>query len=318
MPATPMRIQVSAPCRVDFAGPWTDTNDYFEGSRFRFGQTLNAAIVLQDSRGQDQYVSATIDRQKGIRKSIDQPHDVGGLGTSASLNVIEAALVVSKRLFKDLTDEDRLEVARMAWRVANLGYELKGGWQDELAACFGGFCVFTLRADPEIEIDVKKLDVTDETIAILQRRLILYDTGASRLSSDIHYHVWGNLDRSIPLMDRMVELVEPTRQALLEGNLDAFGCLLNETCDQLFHLHDSVGDFRIRNAFNVLKEEDIFLGGKPCGAGGGGACMMLVREGSEKRAKELLTALPEGEVLNWRFDLEGLRIGPVVLPTFLR
>lgn len=316
MPTTPMRIQVSAPCRADFAGPWTDTSNYYEISPFGYGQTLNAAIVLQNNRGEDQYVCATIDRQRGIRKNIDQPHDVGGLGTSASLNVVEAALVVGKNLYNCLTDEGRIEVARMAYRVANVGYGLKGGWQDELAACIGGFTVYTLHADGRIEFE--RLSLKDETIASLQRRMILYDTGASRLSSDIHYHVWGNLDRSIPLMDRMVELVEPTRQALLEGNLDAFGCLLNETCDQLFHLHDSVGDFRIRNAFNVLKEEDIFLGGKPCGAGGGGACMMLVREGSEKRAKELLTALPEGEVLNWRFDLEGLRIGPVVLPTFLR
>lgn len=317
MPATPTRILVSASCRIDLAGPWLDTKDYFEDSKFGFGQTFNAGIVLRDDRGQDQYVCATIDRQRGIHKSIDQPDDWGGLGTSATLNVVEAALVFSRRFFRSLTDEDRLGIGRMAWRVANLGYGLKGGWQDELAACFGGFCVYTLY--PNGEIDVERLSVADETILALEKRLILYNTGVSRLSSDIHEHVWGNLNRSIPLMDRMMELVEPTKQAVLAGDLEVFGDLLNETCECLFGLHESVADPSIVAAFNVLKQEDIFVGGKPGGAGGGGVCFALVKEGFEKRAKQLLNSLSEeGRVLNWRFDLKGLRIEPVILPTFLQ
>jgi D-glycero-alpha-D-manno-heptose-7-phosphate kinase len=302
-----MIITSRAPVRVDFAGGWTDVNLFARGAG---GIVVNAAI--------DRYVTGRLEAadaedwpdplqpqpagRTGL--SVEYRSDLpagSGLGTSSALNVVWLSLVRSRIE----SDEDRARVAELAYQLEEM-LGILGGKQDQYAAAYGGFNAMTFGETVQVE----RLHVLPTTVAELERRLVLCYTGKPRLSGNIHENVWGAFRRGVPetvnALYALRNCAINVRAALLAGDIAAFAELLAENWRHQCALDASVSNTQIEDLFATAQRNGS-IGGKACGAGGGGCLLFCAVEG---RQADLGRALAQAgaQVILFRFDHSGLQV----------
>lgn len=293
-----MIITSRAPVRIDFAGGWTDVDIFAKGAG---GAVLNAAI--------DKYVTGTLethddpngDRQ-GITISYQSELPTGsGLGTSSALNVVWLSLVKAK-----ITDsEDRKQIACLAYELeAILG--ILGGKQDQYASALGGINFMTFGE----KVEVEPLDVAPEIVQELEDRLVLCYTGKSRLSGNIHENVWGAYRRGVPeTVDALFTLRNVAfsmRYVLLSGRLDEFAELMNENWAAQKKLDASITNDQIETLFEEAFKHGA-VGGKACGAGGGGCVLFFADSGRRAEVEEAIVK-QGSHIIPFKFEFGGLQI----------
>lgn len=318
-----MRIEARIPVRIDFGGPWTDTPEFYENEP-EGGATLNAAIVpfVPDVTGQLQpaYVTGVLDtggsllevereqthqRQvRGTMVSYRAGIPSSGLGTSAALNALWLALI--KAVSEDVESfEMRRLIAEKSHRIEReLG--IIGGKQDQYAAVFGGINLFVFHQDGSV--DVNRLELDEDIITELESRLILFDTGKTRLSSKLHEHVWGNYfaGKNRKWLVRMREIAYEMTHALKSKDIEGFGKLMGENWECQKALHESITNEQIERIFDVAMRTGC-VGGKACGAGGGGCLVFLAERGKRRDVENALRNMP-GVIVQFKFDFEGLKV----------
>lgn len=196
-----------------------------------------------------------------------------GLGSSSTL-VVAIVAAFAEWLGLPLGEYD---LAQLAYSIEREDLGLSGGKQDQYAATFGGFNFMEFYAD---RVVVNPLRIKQEYIHELEFSLIQYYTGTSRLSSRIIdaqvKNVSDHSTKSIEGMHSLKSLAYNMKEALLRGNLNQIGNLLNdgwqskkETADEISNpMIDEIYETAIRNGA---------LGGKMSGAGGGGYMMFYVK-----------------------------------------
>lgn len=313
-----LRIEARIPIRIDFGGPWTDTPEFYENEP-EGGATLNAAIVpfIPDQTGQlrPAYVTGVLDTGgslleakyetvKGTMVSYEAGIPSSGLGTSAALNALWLALI--KAVSEDVESfEMRRLIAEKSHRIEReLG--IIGGKQDQYAAVFGGINLFVFHRDGTV--DVNRLEIGEDIINELESRLILFDTGKARLSSKLHEHVWGNYfaGKNRSWLVRMREIAFEMADVLKAGDIDSFGKLMWENWECQKALHESITNEQIERIFDVAMQAGC-IGGKACGAGGGGCLLFLTEKGKRTDVESTLISMP-GVVVKFKFDFEGLKV----------
>jgi D-glycero-alpha-D-manno-heptose-7-phosphate kinase len=325
-----LRVEARIPVRIDFGGPWTDTPEFYENEP-EGGATLNAAIVplIPDAMGQlhPAYVRGVLDtggslldaeyetvrgpsgplkqkRVRGTMVSYEAGIPSSGLGTSAALNALWLALI--KAVNEDVESfEMRQLIAEKSHRIEReLG--IIGGKQDQYAAVFGGINLFIFHNDGRVSINRLELDET--VISELESRLILFDTGKARLSSKLHEHVWGNYfaGKNRHWLVRMREIAFEMTDALKAGDVDRFGRLMSENWECQKALHESITNEQIESVFDVAMRVGC-IGGKACGAGGGGCLVFLAQEGKRQQVENALKSMP-GVIVQFKFEFDGLKV----------
>jgi D-glycero-alpha-D-manno-heptose-7-phosphate kinase len=224
-----------------------------------------------------------------------------GLGGSGALGV--AVVAALDRAFG--RSRPPAETARLANEVERKDLGYPGGDQDSYAAALGGIQRLEyLRGGGTVP---RRLEVSAETRCVLERSSLVVYTGEAHVSGSIHQDIkeWYALEGS-PTVAAMVELREEARRmtaALEAGDIDGYVRSLNASCASLYRLHPSCDSEAHRRCFAELGE--LVLGGKTCGAGGGGALLLHVRPGRRRecwRAAEAVGAA----VWPLRIDFEGL------------
>jgi len=298
-------VTSKAPVRIDFAGGWTDVDIFAKGAG---GAVLNATIdkyVTGRLETLDGKVSPTGAPLDGINISYKSELPAGsGLGTSAALNVVWLSLVKSR-----ITNvEDKKTVAGLAYELeAILG--ILGGKQDQYASALGGFNFMTFGET----VGVERLDVPADTVKELESRLVLCYTGKSRLSGNIHENVWGAYRRGVAetvnALYSLRNIAFSMRYVLLSGKLDEFAVLLNENWSCQKKLDASVTNEQIEELFaEVFKHGAV--GGKACGAGGGG-CLLFFTEPNRRESVEQVLEKLGSRVIPFKFEYDGLQITEV-------
>ena len=323
-----MKLEAHIPVRIDFGGPWTDTPEFYENEQDG-GATLNAAILplLPNAIGEyhPAYVKGTLVtgenlldateiavsgpsgrlKEKLVRGtcvSYEAGIPSSGLGTSAALNALWLALI--KGVNEDISSEESKRlIAEKSHRIEReLG--IIGGKQDQYAAVFGGINLFVFHADRPV--DIRKAEIPGDCLQELERSLVLFDTGETRLSSRLHEYVWGNyrkgLNRNALL--RMRDIAFEMSDCLAKGDLESFGLLMSENWECQKALHSSITNKRIDDIFEVVKRVGT-LGGKACGAGGGGCLVFLAKPDRRKHLEGVLSNLP-GMIVRFELDWHGL------------
>ena len=226
-----------------------------------------------------------------------------GLGTSSSFAVgMLNAFYALKGKYAD-----KKKLADEAIYLERVLCEEAGGWQDQIAASFGGFNRINFNIDGTY--DVLPVIVSPERKKNLNDNLMMFFTGFTRFSSDVQKANVGTKETQEEKEKRyleMLSLVDNAEQILTDKNadLDDFGRLLDHT----WKLKKQTGSAVSTNSIDALYEKGMqagALGGKLLGAGGGGFLVFYVQPEYQEAVKG---AMKELMYIPFRFEDGGTRV----------
>lgn len=223
-----------------------------------------------------------------------------GLGTSSSFAVgMLNAFYALKGKYAD-----KKKLADEAIYLERVLCEEVGGWQDQIAASFGGMNRIEFHKDGTY--DVRPIIIHPDRKKQLNDNLLMFFTGFTRFSSDMQKANQSGYDEKIKQLQQMYELVNDAEKVLEDkhSDLDDFGRLLDTT----WRLKRQTGGAITTNSIDSLYEKGIAagaLGGKLLGAGGGGFLVFYVQP--EKRAA-VMEAMKDLLYVPFRFEDGGTRV----------
>ena len=209
-----------------------------------------------------------------------------GLGTSSSFAVgmLNAFYALKGKYAskKKLTD-DAIYLERVLCNES-------GGWQDQIAASYGGFNRINFNKDGTY--DVYPLIIHPDRKKQLDDNLMMFFTGFTRFSSDMQKaNAKGYHDKTKQLLE-MLDLVDQAQKILTDksADLDDFGRMLDRT----WKLKRQTGGAITTNSIDELYQRGIdagALGGKLLGAGGGGFLVFYVQPEKKQAVKDAMKDL---------------------------
>ena len=222
-----------------------------------------------------------------------------GLGTSSSfavgmLNAFYA--LKGKYADKKKLADDAIYLERVLCHEA-------GGWQDQIAASFGGFNRINFNADG---YEVLPVVISPERKKQLNKNLMMFFTGFTRFSSDIQLaNASEKIDKTVYLKE-MLSLVDDAEKVLTDkySDLDEFGRLLNRTWELKRQTGSAVSTADIDELYKRGIKAGA-LGGKLLGAGGGGFLILYVQP--EYKAS-VFEAMKDLMYIPFKFEDGGTRI----------
>lgn len=209
-----------------------------------------------------------------------------GLGTSSSFAVgmLNAFYALKGKYV------DKRKLANEAIYLERVLCNEAGGWQDQIAASFGGFNRINFGPTG---YEVFPIIISPERKRQLNENLLMFFTGFTRFSSEVQKANAASspIDKKQMLL-KMYELVDEAEKVLVnkERELDEFGYLLDTT----WKLKRQTGGAVSTNNIDELYERGIkagALGGKLLGAGGGGFLVFYVQPGRHEQVKAALSDL---------------------------
>ena len=329
-----MRIDTSAPTRIDLAG---GTLDIWPLYLFHPGaQTVNAAISLRaharietrdDSRivirSEDTDTTVEADDWRTLRTeprlrllsllahffeasgitlttSCLSPAGAGIAGSSA-LNVATcAALAKWKR--EHYEPEALLQ---LAMNIEAQAIGVPTGLQDYRPALYGGIAAIDLDV-----VGVRRVPL-DVDLGELQRRIVLCYTGEPRNSGTNNWEITKrHIDGDAHVFDcfeRIRDTAAAMRDALVRADWDAVGRALFTEWENRKRLAPGVTTPLIDDLLQRAHAAGA-VAGKACGAGGGGC---LITYGAPEHQEAIRRALAEGgaRLLDFQFERHGLTRG---------
>ena len=195
-----------------------------------------------------------------------------GLGTSSSFAVgmLNAFYALEGKY------ADKKKLADEAIYLERVLCNEAGGWQDQIAASYGGFNRINFNVDG---YEVLPVIISPERKKQLNNNLMMFFTGFTRFSSDVQKanNVSGTEDKRVRLK-KMYELVDEAEAILTDKNrnLADFGRQLDVT----WRLKKGTGGAISTGSIDELYEKGMAagaLGGKLLGAGGGGFLVFYVQ-----------------------------------------
>ena len=225
-----------------------------------------------------------------------------GLGTSSTLVVcILGAFVEWLKL--PLGEYD---IARLAYEVERVDLNMAGGKQDQYSATFGGVNFMEFYKDDKVIVN--PLRIKETYLSELSNNLVLYYTATSRLSANIiaaqQRNVISGNTRSIEAMHQMKKQAIMMKEALLRGNLDEIGEILNYGWHFKKQMADEITNPLLEDIYKTAIDNGA-TGGKISGAGGGGFMFFYCPANSRYRVSEALEHFG-GKVKRFDFTTSGL------------
>ncbi|MBZ5697568.1 MAG: GHMP kinase [Acidobacteriia bacterium] len=333
-----MRIESRAPTRIDLAG---GTLDIWPLYLFHEGAvTVNCAItryascvietapeksrrivlVSRDTRRQESFPSlnalSKARRYKlpllahlvrvfrppaGFTLTTDSEAPAGaGIGGSSAMAVAICA-ALDRLTNAGLRREDWIHISR---DVEAIVIRVPTGTQDHYPPAFGGAAAIVLAPGGEWR------EAIGCNLDELERRLVLCYTGKPRQSGINNWEVFMrhiNRDRRVAQnLEKIAVVARHVRAALERNQWNELGRLVREEWDfrrrNLRTISTPVIDHIISSACRKGA-----LGGKVCGAGGGG-CLTLVIEPEARARIEVAVTAAGGTLLPFRIDREGVQV----------
>ncbi len=334
-----MIIRSKAPLRLGLAGGGSDVSPY---SDIYGGLVLNATINLYvyctiEERNDDiiqlfapdieekQYyksadklpINGHLDLHKGVYNRIVKEFDLpslsfnlitysdsppgSGLGSSSTMTVA-ILKAFTEWLSLPLGEYD---IARLAYEVERHDLKLSGGKQDQYAATFGGFNFMEFYKYEKVVVN--PLRIKQWIIDELESHMILYFTGASRLSTKIIEKQKRNtLNGNAGAIDAMHSIKRSAiemKEAILKGDILHLADILGQAWEDKKKMANSITNKRINKIFQIAMNAGV-LAGKVSGAGGGGFIMFVVDPVKRIGVVNTLNNL-DGRVVNFQFSSGG-------------
>lgn len=178
------------------------------------------------------------------------------------------------------------------------------GSQDQVAASFGG--LNRIEFNGKENFIVQPVTVDRKKINELQNHLMLFFTGFSRTASEIAAEQIHNIPSKTSELHTMKQMTEEAIN-ILNGDINGienFGRLLNESWKLKRSLSTRVSNGQIDDMYEQAIKVGA-IGGKLCGAGGGGFLLLFVPPRKQRLVRK---ALKELLYVPFRFETLGSHI----------
>lgn len=226
-----------------------------------------------------------------------------GLGTSSSFAVgmLEAFHALKGHY------RDKKALAKEAIHLERDLCSEAGGWQDQIAASFGGFNRINFQGN---DFEVLPLIISPQRKQELNDNLLMFFTGFTRFSSEIQNENKPTSDQELEkknlVLGKMYSLVDEAEAILVDKsrNLDDFGRLLDLTWTLKREAGKTVSNTEIDRLYEKGKQAGA-LGGKLLGAGGGGFLLFYV---PKSKQPAVFNALKNLMYIPFHFEDSGTRI----------
>lgn len=212
-----------------------------------------------------------------------------GLGTSSTFAVgmLNAFCAMKGKMMS------KRQLAQEAIHVERDILQEHGGWQDQVAAAYGGLNRIDFKDD---DFEVHPIVISPERKKELDDNLLLFYTGIQRFSSEIQADTFAKPVDKIQQLKDMLALVDEAESILCnkDASLNEFGKLLDTT----WKLKRGTGTKVSNGSIDELYSQAIKAGasgGKLLGAGGGGFLLFYCekeKQDSLKKAMEKLMIVP--------------------------
>lgn len=328
-------VRARAPIRIDFAGGWTDVPPF---SQQEGGAVVNATInrytyatLVPREDQRISIVSADFEKFVEVAHFRDLEYDGNldlikaavkvlnlgmgmdifvrcdappGSGTGSSSSISVALIGLLNRIQSMKLSPH--EVAQMARRLEVSELSIAGGKQDYYAAALGGINFLEFH---DSAVSSSRLQVAAHIRREMEKRMLLVYTGQSRLSGNIISRVMGAYERgekqTVEALHSLKRIAHDTKSALLSGDLEKFARLLDENWKNQKALDSSTTTPTIERLFEAAYSNGA-LGGKACGAGGGGCLIFFCEDNREHLVRKALLA--EGsQIIEFNLEEEGLQ-----------
>lgn len=336
MAVAPEIARARAPVRIDFAGGWTDVPPFSTDvggfvvnaciNRYAYATAMptEAHNFILESGDYGTFIEArniremeydgNLDLLKAAVRRLDFASGVrlvtrseappgSGTGSSASMGVTLVGLLNHMQG----GSMARHEIAALANRLEIEELGVPGGKQDQYAAACGGI-LFMEFADDRVTVDA--LTLSRSFLLDLEKHLTLVYTGKSRLSGNIIQQVMGPYaegDAAIAeALGNIRQCTVDMKAAFCAENISRMGELMTINWENQKRLSPTMTTPKTEALFRVA-EECGMLGGKACGAGGGGCLLFLADSDREHVIREAVQDLG-GQILPFNFDFSGLEV----------
>lgn len=227
----------------------------------------------------------------GIKNGIEMVHTsdlpaMSGIGSSSAFTVgFLNALYALKG--------EMVTKRKLAFDAINVEQNMIGenvGSQDQIAVSFGGFNKIDF--SDQNRIFVRPVTIAEEKLEYFQSHLLFYFTGLPRYASDVAEEQIKRIPENLKELSAMKEMVYDAVN-IINGSLDSindFGKLLDESWALKKRLGRLVSTSRIDQIYEAAKSAGA-LGGKICGAGGGGFMILFIPPEKQSKVKKVLKKL---------------------------
>ncbi|EKD62938.1 MAG: hypothetical protein ACD_52C00014G0004 [uncultured bacterium] len=231
----------------------------------------------------------------------DIPSEGTGLGSSSTYTV---GLLNALYAFKS----KHVGAEQLAREACKIEVDVLGkpvGKQDQYIASFGGLQYLRFNKNGSVYID--PIITSDKTKTMLNKNLLLLYTGLTRSASTVldsqKRSVMTN-PAKIKLMQKMADLAAESRRALEKGKIDDFGTLLHQNWMLKKQLSTGISISKVDYWYRLARKCGA-LGGKLCGAGGGGFLLLYAPYGKHK---SILNALKTLRPIGFELEPQGSKI----------
>jgi D-glycero-alpha-D-manno-heptose-7-phosphate kinase len=308
-------IVTQTPLRISFAGGGTDLAAYYaEREGFVVSTAIDkfAYVIVKERFDDEIYLNymrkeitssvddiehelireamkmAGVDRGVEVTLLSDIPSQGSGLGSSSSFTVgllnafyaYQGVQVTAEQLAQQACE---IEIERLGKPI---------GKQDQYIAAYGGLRSFRFCRDGAVE--TQPIALPPRRVRDLGQRLHLFFTGRTRKADDILSEQKSQTgDRSAEL-DGIKQLGHGLAEALERGEIDDMGRVLHANWELKRKLASGISDAAIEEMYAKARSSGA-VGGKICGAGGGGFLMVycpLDRHDSLRKGMSEFRELP--------------------------
>lgn len=222
-----------------------------------------------------------------------------GLGTSSTFAVgmLNAFCALKGKMMS------KRQLAQEAIHVERDILQEHGGWQDQVAAAYGGLNRINFK---DGDFSVHPIVISPERKKELDENLLLFYTGIQRFSSEIQADTFAKPVDKTQLLKDILALVDEAEGILCDKNasLNEFGKLLDTTWNLKRGTGAKVSNGSIDELYNRAIKAGA-LGGKLLGAGGGGFLLFYCEK---EKQDELKKAMEQLMIVPFSFENEGAQV----------
>jgi len=318
-------IVTQTPLRVSFAGGGTDLAAYYaehEGMVVSTAIDKFAYVIVKERFDDDIYLNymrkeivSDVDsiehelireamRTTGVERGVevtllsDIPSQGSGLGSSSSFTV---GLLNALYAFRgEQVTAEQLAREACAIEIERLGKPI--GKQDQYIAAYGGLRSFRFRRDGEVE--TRRIELSPDRLRDLGNRLYLFFTGRTRKADTILSEQKSRTGERRAELDGIKALAVELEAALAEGDIDRLGEVLHANWKLKRRLASGISDDAIEEMYDRARGSGA-LGGKICGAGGGGFLLVYCPLESQER---LVKGMHDHRSLPFQLERDGSKV----------